>query len=409
MTQISSQATRQAILVGDSSFDPDHPPANLALFAPDGTILNAETLKGADGAIGPTGLPGINWRGLYSEAADYLVNDGVFYEGSSWRALMPMIQPAAEPSETGALAQLPFYEQGFWPAMTVGSPNTVIIPDPHTAQWRYFDLLTGGDVTFTWDSDQPVFIAPYDVAGNSHGPGVNPVSPFTVTLDAGRVWIDFQDETDPSPPNTVNLTVTLSNGAAVAPGLPWALVAKQGDAGAAGADGADGSGVPSGGTTGQLLAKSSDADGDVDWEDAPSGGGGGGSGGGWTVAQDDTQVAIPANSSAFGPELDITVGASGMALLHVSFEGFNGAGTSMAELRIDGTPLVTVTINSGVPQWCTLGYTGAALDFLVGGTDVVTRLGVMLRLAPGAHTIKLFGVGNLGGQGRKFRLAAMAI
>jgi len=46
-----------------------------------------------------------------------------------------------------------------------------------------------------------------------------------------------------------------------------------GAAGADGADGADGSGVPAGGTTGQVLAKASGTDGDVEWVDAGSGGG----------------------------------------------------------------------------------------------------------------------------------------
>lgn len=45
-----------------------------------------------------------------------------------------------------------------------------------------------------------------------------------------------------------------------------------GPAGADGADGADGSGVPAGGTTGQLLAKASETDGDVEWVDPLSGG-----------------------------------------------------------------------------------------------------------------------------------------
>lgn len=48
-----------------------------------------------------------------------------------------------------------------------------------------------------------------------------------------------------------------------------------GPTGPAGADGADGSGVPAGGGDGQLLAKASLTDGDVEWIDPPSGGGGG--------------------------------------------------------------------------------------------------------------------------------------
>ena len=47
----------------------------------------------------------------------------------------------------------------------------------------------------------------------------------------------------------------------------------QGVPGADGADGADGVGLPTGGTTGQIPAKASNADHDVEWIDAPTGGG----------------------------------------------------------------------------------------------------------------------------------------
>lgn len=41
----------------------------------------------------------------------------------------------------------------------------------------------------------------------------------------------------------------------------------------AGIPGRNGTGLPNGGTTGQILGKKSNADGDVDWIDAPTGGG----------------------------------------------------------------------------------------------------------------------------------------
>ena len=56
------------------------------------------------------------------------------------------------------------------------------------------------------------------------------------------------------------------------PASPWQLIAA---AGVAGADGADGEGVPTGGTTGQILAKNTNTDFDTEWVDAPTGGGGG--------------------------------------------------------------------------------------------------------------------------------------
>ena len=47
----------------------------------------------------------------------------------------------------------------------------------------------------------------------------------------------------------------------------------RGPAGAAGADGADVQGVPTGGTTGQVLKKTTDADYDTEWDDESGGGG----------------------------------------------------------------------------------------------------------------------------------------
>jgi hypothetical protein len=50
----------------------------------------------------------------------------------------------------------------------------------------------------------------------------------------------------------------------------------QGDTGATGAQGPAGEGVPTGGSTGQLLSKVSGTDYDTEWADPPSGGAGGG-------------------------------------------------------------------------------------------------------------------------------------
>jgi hypothetical protein len=41
---------------------------------------------GATGDTGPTGEIGINWQGSWDENVNYVVNDAVFYEGSSWFA-----------------------------------------------------------------------------------------------------------------------------------------------------------------------------------------------------------------------------------------------------------------------------------------------------------------------------------
>lgn len=53
----------------------------------------------------------------------------------------------------------------------------------------------------------------------------------------------------------------------------WMVVASKGDTGATGATGAAGEGVPTGGTTGQVLAKSSNTNYDTGWVDNTGGSG----------------------------------------------------------------------------------------------------------------------------------------
>ena len=43
-------------------------------------------IQGETGPIGATGATGIEWRGVWDEEADYVNNDAVYYEGSSWFA-----------------------------------------------------------------------------------------------------------------------------------------------------------------------------------------------------------------------------------------------------------------------------------------------------------------------------------
>lgn len=51
----------------------------------------------------------------------------------------------------------------------------------------------------------------------------------------------------------------------------WQILAEKGDTGSAGTDGTDGEGVPTGGTTGQVLTKSSSTDFDTTWSDPTAG------------------------------------------------------------------------------------------------------------------------------------------
>jgi hypothetical protein len=50
--------------------------------------IRSEAASIIDGALqGSPGIAGTNWRGTWSSSSTYQLNDGVFYGGSSWRAL----------------------------------------------------------------------------------------------------------------------------------------------------------------------------------------------------------------------------------------------------------------------------------------------------------------------------------
>lgn len=137
-----------------------------------------------------------------------------------------------------------------------------------------------------------------------------------------------------------------------------------------GADGADGVGVPTGGTTGQVLAKASATDYDTGWVDASSGGGSGTvesvvAGTGITV--DDTDPANPvvsATGSSSGPrealfKLSGTLTAStGITRLYndtgaawtissvrATVETAPSGGTVVIDVNIDGTTIFTTQAN----------------------------------------------------------------
>lgn len=74
----------------------------------------------------------------------------------------------------------------------------------------------------------------------------------------GSSYVMFND----APANTVPTNTTY-----------WQVLASKGDTGATGADGADGQGVPTGGTTGQILAKNSNTNYDTEWIDNTGGSG----------------------------------------------------------------------------------------------------------------------------------------
>lgn len=57
---------------------------------------------GNTGPIGPTGTPGVVWKGDWDPAQSYFINDGVYYAGSSYRALANHTASASAPDTVPA-------------------------------------------------------------------------------------------------------------------------------------------------------------------------------------------------------------------------------------------------------------------------------------------------------------------
>jgi hypothetical protein len=73
-----------------------------------GNIQGPTGPTGVTGDTGPTGPIGINWQGSWDENINYVVNDAVFYEGSSWFAL-------ADPD----IGSVPSDTSPYWDALAV--------------------------------------------------------------------------------------------------------------------------------------------------------------------------------------------------------------------------------------------------------------------------------------------------
>jgi hypothetical protein len=89
---------------------------------------------GATGDTGPTGPIGIIWQGSWSEDTDYVVNDAVTYEGSSWFA-------AVNPD----LGSVPSDTSPYWELIAAEGSQGVIGPTgPSGANGTFIQASTTG-------------------------------------------------------------------------------------------------------------------------------------------------------------------------------------------------------------------------------------------------------------------------
>ena len=147
---------------------------------------------------------------------------------------------------------------------------------------------------------------------------------------------------------------------------------------------ATGSGVPAGGTTGQVLTKLSGTDGDADWEDANGGGGGGG---GVTITTStDTlspgeyvDITTPSDT-VDGRIVQVKLSAADDPLLYFNFD--EGSGTTAA--NTGSASASDATLTNGV-TWAAGRFGAHALDF-DGVDDYVVASGAALPIGGAVRT-----------------------
>jgi len=206
-------------------------PGKTLFWAPDGGWVPGG-IPGPQGDQGPTGPQGegITWRGTWNNATEYEPNDTVYYNGSAYISL------------TTNTNQVPVSQPDDWQLMV--SKGDTGAEGPQGIQGEQGEQGLQGEQGPQGDE------GPQGDKGLNWKGEWSDATAYAVD-DAvehqGDSYICVQTHSNQEPPNAVY----------------WELLA------------AGGEGVPVGGTTGQVLVKNSDGDGDVGWADAATGGGGG--------------------------------------------------------------------------------------------------------------------------------------
>lgn len=212
-----------------------------------------------------------------------------------------------------------------------------------------------------------------------HTHAIADVTGLQTALDGKAATSHTHTESDIS--GTIAPSKLAQAGASTGQVLKW-----DGSAWAPAAD-ATGSGVPNGGTTGQLLAKASNADGDTAWVDPPSGGASFDPAKGWRLWTD--FVGLPYAG-------DGHLRLSGTGVFTVAG---NALPANLAKQGANGVGLIG-NITSGFSLFHTNNNNHAGGSFLAAGTYRYEVRGALSLVPDGTNQATLnFGFGNGGGSG----------
>lgn len=254
MARVTSQKTRQMLLVLDDTLDTDELPEKLALFDENGDpidftagfisvptgglagqILGKHGDEDGDLQWFPVDEIGLNWKGDFDSGDAYSKNDLTSYEGSTWRATDDMgAGTAPTPGASGIAHVATAPRQGGY-GYSVPSGEEFSGPLPNqtngfgiggTSNWLRVTGVPGTDVV--------ILNTGRSMAYNTDGtyttfPGQGSSNPVlgnrTVVMPAtGILWLEVGTGDGVSP---WTMTLTYDSGVAAPP--TWVIVAEKGD------------------------------------------------------------------------------------------------------------------------------------------------------------------------------------
>jgi hypothetical protein len=96
-------------------------------------LAGAQGPQGATGPAGPQGARGLNWQGAWDAAANYVVDDAVIHDGSSWRAVRANTNVApVEGADWALIARRGDDGQGGGTVTSVGADGPLTVTNPTT-------------------------------------------------------------------------------------------------------------------------------------------------------------------------------------------------------------------------------------------------------------------------------------
>ena len=299
MPRISSEKTRQVILVKDPVFDDTQVPERLALFDEEHQMISISLVsKGAwsttagyaendlvtfEGSTyrakvakdpnltgndppnvdadtwellaskGAPGIEGINWRDNWEALNTYSPRDAVFHAGSSWRALKEIGANGAPPDTpqgvipgSGPYAGLP---SALWDISSNNRVGSISAGDQLVGNYRVdivrVPIATPGNLFlvidyFTIDGYLEAFNPDGTTAGASDDFGNYHTSAVNRTVVPGMYYFVFRSRSPGLVPN-YTASITLSGGATFGTDTdPWKKISQKGDTGPIGPGGPPG-------------------------------------------------------------------------------------------------------------------------------------------------------------------------